>query len=67
MEYDYENQKNLIDKTNQIIVQNLEYTEEEKNLQGYYLNTINNIKNYSDKIPFFDNWIKAYNLNKYIN
>ena len=67
MEYDYENQKNLIDKKNQIIVQNLEYTEEEKNLQGYYLNTINNIKNYSDKIPFFDNWIKAYNLNKYIN
>ena len=67
MEYDYENQKNLIDKTNQIIVQNLEYTEEEKNLQGYYLNTINNIKNYSKKIPFFDNWIRAYNLNKYIN
>ena len=67
MENEYQNQKNIIDDTNIIATANLEYTEEEKNLENYYLNTICNIKNYSKKIPFFDNWMKAYNLNNYIN
>ena len=67
IEYEYQYKKNLIDKKNQIRTANLEYTEEEKNLENYYLNTINNIKNYSKKIPFFDNWMKVYDLDKYIN
>ena len=49
-----------------MVVNNLEYTEEEKDLENNYLSIINNIKNYSKKIPFFDNWIKVYNLNKYL-
>ena len=67
MENEYQNQKNIIDDKNKITTANLEYTEEEKNLENYYLNTICNIKNYSKKIPFFDDWMKAYNLNNYIN
>jgi len=67
IEYEYQSKKNLIDKKNQIRTANLEYTEEDKNLENYYLNIINNIKNYSKKIPFFDNWMKVYDLDKYIN
>ena len=67
IENEYQNQKNIIDDKNKIEIVNLEYTEEEKNLENYYLNTICNIKNYSKKIPFFDDWMKAYNLNNYIN
>jgi len=67
IENDYQNEKQLIDEKNQLVKQNLEYTEEEKALESDYLSTINNIKNYSKKIPFFDNWIKVYNLNKYLN
>ena len=67
IENDYENEKKLIDEKNHLIKYNLEYTEEEKNLENDYLSTINNIKNYSKKIPFFDKWIQVYNLNKYLN
>ena len=67
IENDYQNEKKLIDEKNQLVKQNFEYTEEEKALESDYLSTINNIKNYSMKIPFFDNWIKVYNLNKYLN
>lgn len=67
IENEYQNQKNIIDDKNKIEIVNLEYTEEEKNLENYYLNTICNIKNYSKKIPFFNDWMKAYNLNNYIN
>ena len=67
MENEYQNEKNIIDDKNKTATVNLEYTEEEKNLENYYLNTICNIKNYSKKIPFFDDWMKAYNLNNYIN
>lgn len=67
MENDFKNQKNKIDEDNQITIENLEYSEDEKNLEKNYLNIINSIKDYSKKIPFFDNWIKVYNLNKYIN
>ena len=67
MENEYQNEKNIIDDKNKTTTVNLEYTEEEKNLENYYLNTICNIKNYSKKIPFFDDWMKAYNLNNYIN
>lgn len=56
-----------IDEKYKKVEEKLEYTEEEKKLENNYLNTINNIKKYSDKIPYFDNWIKIYNLNKYIN
>ena len=66
IENDYQNEKKLIDEKNQMVVNNLEYTEEEKDLENNYLSIINNIKNYSKKIPFFDNWIKVYNLNKYL-
>ena len=67
MENEYQNEKNIIDDKNKTATVNLEYTEEEKNLENYYLNTICNIKNYSKKIPFFDDWMKAYNLNNYLN
>jgi hypothetical protein len=67
IENNYQNEKKLIDEKNQLVKQNFEYTEEEKALESDYLSTINNIKNYSKKIPFFDNWIKVYNLNKYLN
>lgn len=67
MELEYQKKKNLIDDKNKISTVNLEYTDEEKNLENYYLSTICNIKNYSKKIPFFDDWMKAYDLNKYIN
>ena len=67
IENDYQNEKKLIDEKNQLVKQKLEYTEEEKALESDYLSIINNIKNYSKKIPFFDSWIKEYNLNKYLN
>ena len=67
MENDYQNQKNHIDEENQFKNENLEYTEDEKNLENNYLNIINGIKKYSSKIPYFDNWIQVYNLKKYIN
>jgi len=66
LEQNYENNVKIIDENNKVILSNFEYTEEEKNLENGYINTINNIKKYSDKIPNFDNWIKIYNLNKYI-
>ena len=67
IENNYQNEKNSIDEKNQLVKQNFEFTEQEKALESYYLNTINNIKNYSQKIPYFDNWIQVYNLNKYLN
>ena len=67
IEGDYQNQKNHIDEENQFKNENLEYTEDEKNLENNYLNIINGIKKYSSKIPYFDNWIQVYNLKKYIN
>lgn len=67
LEQNYENNVKIIDEKNKLILPILEYTKEEKNLENNYINTINNIKKYSDKIPNFDNWIKIYNLNKYIN
>lgn len=66
LEQNYENNVKIIDEKNKVILSNFEYTEDEKNLENGYINTINNIKKYSDKIPNFDNWIKLYNLNKYI-
>ena len=59
--------KNNIDKDNEVIDTKLEYTQEELDLKNTYLNTINKIKNYSKKIPCFENWMQMYNLNKYIN
>lgn len=66
IEIEYENRKKCIDEQNKIIITNLEYTEEEKQLENEYLTIINNIKNYSDQIPYFDNWINMYDLKKYI-
>ena len=66
IEIKYENCKKSIDEQNKIIITNLEYTEEEKQLENEYLTIINNIKNYSVQIPFFDNWINMYDLKKYI-
>lgn len=67
IENDYQNKKNLIDEENQFKEEILEYTEEEKTLENNYLNIINGIKKYSNKIPYFDNWIEVYKLKKYIN
>lgn len=67
IEIDYNNQKSEIDENNKFKMETLKYTEEELNLEKSYLNTINNIKNYSKQIPFYDNWINTYKLNKYIN
>lgn len=67
IEIEFENGKKSIDEKNKIIIPNLVYTEEEKKLENDYLNTINNVKNYSDKIPYFDNWIAMYDLKKFIN
>ena len=66
IEIEYDNCKKSIDEQNKIIITNLEYTEEEKQLENEYLTIINNIKNYSVQIPFFDNWINMYDLKKYI-
>ena len=66
IENEYENSKMSIDEQNKIIILNLEYTEEEKQLENEYLTIINNIKNYSGQIPYFDNWINMYDLKKYI-
>ena len=63
---DYEYKKKQLDEQNKKEIENMEYTKEDKYLESYYLNIINNIKNYSKKIPYFDNWMKVYNLNKYI-
>lgn len=59
--------KNNIDKENEVEDKKLEYTQEEINLKNSYLDDIKKIKNYSGKIPYFENWINMYNLNKYIN
>jgi len=64
IENEYENSKMSIDEQNKIIIPNLEYTEEEKQLENEYLTIINNIKNYSGQIPYFDKWM--YDLKKYI-
>ena len=66
IENEYENSKMSIDEQNKIIILNLEYTEEEKQLENEYLTIINNIKNYSGQIPYFDKWINMYDLKKYI-
>ena len=66
IENEYENSKKSIDEQNKIIITNLEYTEEEKQLVNEYLTIINNIKNYSGQIPYIDNWINMYDLKKYI-
>ncbi len=57
----------ILIKDNEVIDTKLEYTQEEIDLKNTYLNTINKIKNYSKKIPYFENWMQMYNLNKYIN
>lgn len=67
IETEFENAKKSIDEKNKVIIPNLEYSEEEKKLENDYLNTINNVKNYSNKIPYFDNWITMYDLKKFIN
>lgn len=67
IEIEFENGKKSINETNNIITPKLEYTEEEKKLENDYLNIINNVKNYSDKIPYFDNLITMYDLKKFIN
>ena len=67
IEADCQSQKSRIDEENQFKEEILEYTEEEKTLENNYLNIINGIKKYSNKIPYFDNWIEVYKLKKYIN
>ena len=67
IEADCQSQKNRIDEENKLKEEILEYTEEEKNLESDYLKIINGIKKYSNKIPYFDNWIEVYKLKKYIN
>ena len=59
--------KNNIDKENEVEDKKLEYTQEEINLKNSYLEDIKKIKNYSGKIPYFENWMNMYQLNKYIN
>ena len=41
------------------------YSQEEIERKNEYLNQIRRIKSYSDKIPNYENWINAFNLNKY--
>lgn len=59
--------KNNIDKENEVEDKKFEYTQEEINLKNSYLDDIKKIKNYSAKIPYFENWMNMYQLNKYIN
>ena len=66
IEHESQIQKNKIDEENQFMDEKLEYTEDEKNLENNYLNIINGIKKYSNKIPYFDNWLEVYKLKKYI-
>jgi len=66
IEHESQIQKNKIDEENQFKDEKLEYTEDEKNLENNYLNIINGIKKYSNKIPYFDNWLEVYKLKKYI-
>ena len=43
------------------------YTKKELELKNQYLAEIQKIKNYSDKIPNYNNLIDCFNLNKYIS
>ena len=59
--------KSEIDNKYTYIEKELKYNENEIEMKNQYLNEINKIKSYSDKIPNYENFIKLSKLDKYIN
>ena len=66
-EQDFSNKKNQIEQKYKYEKVKLEYTEKEIKMKNDYLNEIQNLKLYSDKIPNFFNIIAGFGLNKFIN
>lgn len=69
VEKDFNMNKNEIDSKYQCInydENELTFNENELQLKKEYLNEIEKLKAYSDKIPNYNNWINLSGLNKYI-
>ena len=66
-EKEFNDNKNKIDEKYIFTEKEFAYSEEELDKKNEYLNKIRKIKSYSDKIPNYENWIRAFNLNKYLN
>jgi hypothetical protein len=67
LEKEFNDNKNNIDINYIYNEKELKYSQEELEKKNNYLNEIRRIKFYSDKIPNYENWIKAFKLNKYFN
>ena len=67
VENEYNDNKIELDKKYSYIEKEFKYNQEELEQKNKYLNDIRKIKSYSEKIPNYENWINAFNLNKYIN
>ena len=67
LEKEFDVNKGETDKKNMWIEKEFKYSKEEETKREEYLEQIKKIKSYSDKIPNYENWIMAFNLNKYIN
>ena len=67
VENDFNNNKIELDEKYSYEEKEFKYNQEELEEKNKYLNDIRKIKSYSEKIPNYENWINAFNLNKYIN
>ena len=67
LEKEFDVNKSEVDKKNMWIEKEFKYSKEEETKKEEYLEQIKKLKSYSDKIPNYENWILAFNLNKYIN
>lgn len=67
VEKEFDISKNEVDARYIYQEKELKYSPKELKQKDECLNEIKKIKSYSDKIPNFDKWIIAFNLNKYFN
>ena len=67
-ETEFQNQKNKIDENYKVTEEKLEkYTSEDLQIRQKYLEDIKRIKDFSGKIPNYNNWIWTMGLSRYLN
>ena len=67
-ETDFENEKSKIDENYKVTEEKLEkYTYEEEQMKKKYLEDIKRLKDFSGKIPNYNNWIWSMGLTRYLN
>ena len=67
VEKEFNENKVELDEKYSYTEKEFKYSQEELEKKNEYLDGIRKIKSYSEKIPNFENWINAFNLNKYLN